>query len=153
MHNKPTHRFLRAETVTAFCIIVVAAAFLIPTTELAPLSALLPAVMLGCLILLAIVMLIADQRKASAGEEAEAVLKSPKRVFGAFGLITLYAICVGLIGFYISTALSLPLVAYIFGYRSPVGLAIATAIVLLAIYLIFGVSMSQEFPTGLLWAK
>ena len=63
MHNKPTHRFLRAETVTAFCIIVVAAAFLIPTTELAPLSALLPAVMLGCLILLAIVMLIAISAK------------------------------------------------------------------------------------------
>nr|WP_319483380.1 tripartite tricarboxylate transporter TctB family protein [uncultured Cohaesibacter sp.] len=153
MHNKSTHRFLRPETVTAFCIIVVAASFLIPTTELAPLSALLPAAMLVGLILLAIVMMISDQRKASAGEEAKPVVKSPKRVFGAFCLIALYCIAVDLIGFYPSTAISLPLVAYIFGYRDLRGLAIATVIVLVAIYLIFSVSMSQEFPIGLLWAE
>jgi putative tricarboxylic transport membrane protein len=117
------------------------------------LPALLPAAMLVGLIILAISMLIVDQRKASAGEKALRVVKAPMRVIAAFGLITAYAIAVDLIGFYISTALSLPLVAYAFGYRNPVGLGVATVIVLAAIYLIFSVSMSQDFPTGLLWSK
>jgi hypothetical protein len=56
------------------------------------------------------------------------------------------------VGFYISTAVSVPLVAYAFGYRNPLGLAIAAVIVLVAIYLIFGFAMSQEFPAGRLWS-
>lgn len=146
-------RFLRAETITALGILIGAIGFLFPTSKLPALPSLLPAAMLGGLIILSILMLLSDQRKASTGVEQEPVLKAPRRVFGAFGLIVAYAISVDLIGFYPSTAISLPLVAYVFGYRSPVGLLIATAIVLTAIYLIFGVAMSQEFPSGLLWSK
>nr|WP_321445614.1 tripartite tricarboxylate transporter TctB family protein [uncultured Cohaesibacter sp.] len=153
MQKNNLSRVLRAETITAICLIVAAGVFLIPTMALPALPALLPAAMLIGLIILATAMLIVDQRKASAGEEATRVVKAPMRVISAFGLIIAYAIAVDLIGFYISTALSLPLVAYVFGYRNPVGLAIATAIVLAAIYLIFSFSMSQDFPTGLLWPK
>ena len=148
-----SRRLMRTETIAALCIIVIAALFLIPTTKLAPLSALLPASMLVGLIVLAAVMLLVDQRSAAAGETAEPITHAPKRVMGAFGLVLLYAVSVDLIGFYVSTAVSLPLVAYIFGYRNPVGLAVATCIVLAAIYLIFSISMAQDFPTGLLWSK
>lgn len=153
MQKSILSRVLRAETITAICLIVAAGGFLIPTMALPALPALLPAAMLVGLILLATAMLIVDQRKASAGEENPPVVKAPMRVVSAFALIVAYAIAVELIGFYISTAVSLPLVAYAFGYRNPVGLAIATAIVLAAIYLIFSFSMSQDFPTGLLWPK
>ena len=154
-NQQPVHRsrLLRAETLTAIGILLCAAGFLIPATDLPPLPALLPAAMLVGLIILSVLMLLADQRKASQGEEAERVLKAPKRVFGAFGLIIAYAVAVDLFGFYLSTAVSLPLVAYVFGYRNLPGLALATGIVLAAIYLIFSVSMSQDFPSGLLWPK
>lgn len=153
MSKSDTHRLLRVETLTAIGIFAAAAGFLIPTAGLPPLSALLPAAMLISLMVLAVIMLLADQRRVSAGEPAEPVTKAPKRVFGAFILVILYALSVDFIGFYISTAVAVPLVAYVFGYRNPLGLAAATLIVLAAIYLIFSFAMSQEFPAGHLWSK
>lgn len=145
------NRLLRPETLTAVGIIVVAAAFLVPTFELRPISALLPAAMLIGLIGLSLILLLTDQRKASAGEDAVQMTKSPKRVAGAFLLILSYALGVDFIGFYLATAITIPLVAALFGYRSPIGLLVATAIVAGAIYLIFDFGMSQDFPAGRIW--
>jgi putative tricarboxylic transport membrane protein len=152
--SKPnTPRLMRPETLTAIGLFAVASGFVLPTTDLPPLAALLPGAMLASLLVLAVVMLILDQRKAAAGEDAQPMTKAPKRVLGAFLLIVLYAILVDFVGFYISTAVVVPGVAYAFGYRNPLGLAVATFIVLAAIYLIFGFAMSQEFPAGRLWMK
>lgn len=145
------NRFLRPETLSAVGILVVAAGFLIPTTDLRSISALLPAAMLIGLIILSLLLLLSDQRKASAGEAPEKVTNSPKRVIGAFCLIVAYAVASDLIGFYISTVIAVPTVAYVFGFRNPLGLAIATAIVVGSIWLIFDFGMSQDFPTGRLW--
>jgi putative tricarboxylic transport membrane protein len=149
--NTPS-RFLRPETLTAIGLIVVATGFLIPTAALRPLSALLPAAMLIALVVLGAMLLTNDQRVAAKGEPAAAMTKAPKRVLAAFALIALYAIGVDFIGFYPATGISVPLVAYVFGYRHPLGLALATLIVLSAIWLIFSVAMYQEFPTGRLWS-
>ncbi|WP_417211154.1 tripartite tricarboxylate transporter TctB family protein [Antarctobacter sp.] len=146
-------RLTRPETLTALGIIAVAALFLIPTFDLRPISALLPAAMLIGLIVLSGALLATDQRKASAGEGAPPMTKSPKRVIGAFLLIVAYALATDFVGFYVSTALTIPLVAYSFGYRSPVGLLIATVIVVGSIWLIFDFGMSQDFPTGRFWGR
>lgn len=151
MTNASAGRIRRPETLTAIGIIGVAGAFLIPTFALKPISALLPGAMLAGLIVLGLLLLFADQRKASAGELAVPMTKSPSRVAGAFGLIVLYTVAVDLIGFYPSTAVTIPLVAYAFGYRNPKGLALATAIVVAGIWTIFSFAMSQEFPAGRLW--
>lgn len=152
MSQNAPNRFWRPETLTAVCLIVVAAGFLIPTAALRPLSALLPATMLVALIALGVMLLVRDQRTALAGQPALAMTKAPKRVLAAFALIALYAFCVDFIGFYPATGISVPLVAFVFGYRQPLGLALATLIVLSAIWLIFSVAMFQEFPTGRLWS-
>ncbi|MCI5110573.1 MAG: tripartite tricarboxylate transporter TctB family protein [Marivita sp.] len=146
-------RLTRPETLTAIGIILVAAGFLIPTVDLRPISALLPAAMLIGLIVLSVFLLLADQRKAKAGEDAAPMTKSPKRVLGAFGLIVAYAIATDFLGFYPSTAVTIPLVAWIFGYRSPIGLLIATVIVVGTIWAIFDFGMSQDFPAGRLWDR
>lgn len=146
-------RLLRPETLTALGIIAVAAAFLAPTFDLRAISALLPAAMLLGLIGLSAVLLISDQRKAAAGEDSQPMTQSPGRVAGAFALVMLYAVSTDLIGFYASTALAIPLVAWIFGFRNPAGLALATAIVVGAVFLIFDFGMSQDFPAGRLWGK
>ncbi|PJE26865.1 Tripartite tricarboxylate transporter TctB family protein [Pseudooceanicola antarcticus] len=146
-------RLTRPETLTALGILLVAAGFLIPTSELRPISALLPAAMLIGLIVLAVLLLLADQRKAAAGEEAKPVTQSPKRVVGAFLLIVSYALATDFIGFYVSTAVTIPLVAWLFGYRNPLGLLVATVIVVGTIWAIFDFGMSQDFPTGRFWGR
>jgi len=151
MSNSLKHRLTRPETMTALCIIAAAVAFLFPTAKLQPISALLPATMLVGLIVLAAILIVTDQRKANAGVEAEPMMTAPKRVLGAFALIVGYALATQFLGFYPSTAIAVPLVAYIFGYRKFLGLAAATIIVVGAIYLIFDVAMAQSFPSGLIW--
>ncbi|TKW64946.1 MAG: tripartite tricarboxylate transporter TctB family protein [Paracoccus denitrificans] len=153
MSTRDRSRLLRPETLTAIGIFVVAAAFVLPTFDLPAMAALLPAAMLISLMILAVFLLVKDQRRAAAHEPAAPMTKSPRRVALAFGLVVLYALSVDFIGFYISTAISVPLIAYLFGFRNPAGLAIATVIVLLAIYLIFTLAMSQEFPAGRLWTN
>jgi putative tricarboxylic transport membrane protein len=152
MSDRPTARIVRPETLTAVAILIVAALFVIPTTELPPLSALLPAAMVGSLMLLATAMLIADQRRAASGERARPVTEAPRRALGALGLIVGYAIAVDFVGFYPCTIVSVPLVAWLFGYRDPVRLAVATAVVVALIYVIFTLAMSQRFPVGRLWS-
>ena len=105
------------------------------------------------LIGLAVFLLAMDQRKASTGEAPTAMTKSPKRVAGAFLLILGYALSTDFIGFYVSTAITIPLVAFAFGYRNPLGLAIATVIVVGTIWAIFDFGMSQDFPAGRLWER
>lgn len=151
MSDPHGNRLLRPETLTALGTILVAAALLMPTYALRPISALLPAAMLIGLIVLSAILLISDQREASAGEPPVKMTRAPKRVAGAFLLIVAYAVAVDLAGFYISTAISVPLVSWVFGYRNPLGLAVATVIVLGAIWSIFDFGMSQDFPSGRLW--
>lgn len=153
MPERRTSRLTRPETLTAIGIAVVAAGFLIPTYDLRAISALLPAAMLIGLIVLSVFLLVSDQRKAGAGEDAAPMTKSPKRVVGAFLMIVCYALVSDFIGFYVSTAVTIPLVAWVFGYRSPVGLLIATVIVVGTIWAIFDFGMSQDFPNGRLWGR
>ncbi|MFV0408378.1 MAG: hypothetical protein ACK5LJ_01355 [Paracoccus sp. (in: a-proteobacteria)] len=80
MSNPDRSRLLRPETLTAIGIFVAAAVFIIPTFNLPPMAALLPAAMLVSLMILAAFLLMNDQRKAAAGEPAETMTKSPKRV-------------------------------------------------------------------------
>ncbi len=151
MHDRSKNRLTRPETLTALGIVVVAAGFLVPTADLRSISALLPAAMLIGLIVLALALLTMDQRKASKGEAPTQMTQSPKRVMGAFLLIFGYALACDFIGFYVSTAVTIPLVALAFGYRNPLGLIIATVIVVGTIWLIFDFGMSQDFPAGRIW--
>ena len=153
MPESRNSRLTRPETLTAVGIILVAAGFLVPTYDLRAISALLPATMLIGLIVLSVLLLLADQRKASAGEDAAPMTKAPKRVIGAFLMIVSYALACDFVGFYVSTAVTIPLVAWVFGYRSPLGLLIATVIVVGTIWAIFDFGMSQDFPTGRLWGR
>lgn len=153
MPDRRKSRLTRPETLTALGTVVVAAGFLVPTFDMRPISALLPAAMLIGLIVLSALLLVTDQRKAAAGDEAKPVTQSPKRVIGAFLLIVAYAVATDFIGFYVSTVVTIPLVAWLFGYRNPVGLLMATVIVVGTIWLIFDFGMSQDFPAGRIWGR
>lgn len=153
MPDSGNSRLKRPETLTAVGVIAASAALLIPTFEMRAISALLPAAMLIGLIVLSVFLLLSDQRKAGSGENAQPMTNSPKRVIKAFLLIVSYALATDFIGFYVSTAVTIPLVAWLFGYRNPMGLLFATVIVVGTIWLIFDFGMSQNFPTGRLWGR
>lgn len=146
------HRLRRPETLVAIGLVLAAGGLLLPATALPPLSALLPATMLAALLVLGTIMLVRDQRRAAAGAAPTPLARSPGRVLGAFALILLYALAVDGIGFYPATALAVPLIAAAFGYRSPLGLALATLLVLSGIWLLFDFVMDQSFPTGRFWS-
>ena len=146
-------RCLRPATLTALGTLILVSVFVPSTLTLPAIAALLPGAMLAALAILAVLLLIQDQRGAGEGKAAEAITSTPSRVLTAFALIVGYALSVEWLGFYPSTAVSIPLTAYVFGYREPKGLLIATLVVTGGIYLIFSYAMAQEFPIGLLWSK
>lgn len=145
-------RLRRPETLTAMGLIAGSAALLTLTPELPALSALLPIAMLLSLMVLAGVLLVKDQLSASRGQTAKPMTESPHRVLGALIGIVVYMVCVEYLGFYLSTAVSVPALAYAFGYRNGPGLVLATLIVVGSIYGIFDWVMGQSFPIGQLWA-
>lgn len=150
MNTSIVDRLWRAETLTAIGMLVVAGSLVVPSLALPLMAGLLAVAMLGGLLALALALLIGDQRRAKAGTPPAAITHAPKRVTGAFALVVVYVLAVGIVGFYPSTAISVPLIAYVFGYRNIPRLALATLIVTGTIYLIFGLVMSQDFPVGLL---
>ena len=153
MSQSLTSRMLRPDTLVACALIVVAAGFLAMALELKMQVAMMPIAVLVGLIGLGVALLFSDQRKASAEIAPKKMTQSPHRVLGAFGLIVIFFAAVHFAGFYPSIAVFVPLSAWLFGYRDPRGLVIATAIVLAGIYAIFTLAMAQEFPTGIFWSN
>ncbi|PVA07519.1 tripartite tricarboxylate transporter TctB family protein [Thalassorhabdomicrobium marinisediminis] len=149
MGNKGWSSRLWFEIGFAVSIIAGSLALLGNAISLPTMSALLPVTMLVCLIILA-ATLIATQylRRESLPEDLE--IGQPWRVLGAFAALMLYVLAVQYIGFYTSTIMMIPIVAWSFGYRSLRGLALATAIFIGGIYLIFSIFMGQRFPEELL---
>lgn len=153
MANSLTTRLGRPDTLVACGLILVAIGFLAMALDLDMQVAMMPIAVLVGLIGLGAALLVSDQRKASAEIAPERVTQAPGRVLGAFALIVIFFVAVHFVGFYPSVAVFVPLSAWLFGYRSPVGLAVATVIVLAGIYAIFTFAMAQEFPTGIFWSN
>jgi putative tricarboxylic transport membrane protein len=146
-------RCMRPTTLTALGTLVLVIVFVPSTLILPSISALLPGVMLAALVVLALLLLIRDQRDAATQTSTDVKHHSTFRVLIAFALIVGYALAVEWLGFYPSTAVGVPLTAFVFGYRQKLGLLIATLVVTGGIYLIFSLAMAQEFPSGLLWSR
>lgn len=146
-------RCMRPTTLTALGTWALVGVFVPSTLRLPSISALLPGVMLAALVVLALLLLIRDQRDAATPTSTDANRHSSSRVLIAFVLIVGYALAVEWLGFYPSTAVGVPLTAFVFGYRQKLGLLLATLIVTCGIYLIFSLAMAQEFPSGLVWSR
>ena len=116
--------------------------------ELSGAARLLPVSMLVAMMVLAVVLAVMTFLDK---KEVKPALESPKRVIFAFIAVVSYSICVSLIGFYPTTAIFIPVAAYLFGCKNLKVLAIADLAVLAVIYSVFGLAMSKDFPTGILW--
>ncbi len=138
--------------VIAFCIFIASAAFLIPALKLNGNASLLPVAMLVALMGLSVILVVIDVKKAlNNNEPHKPALQSPSRVVGALLSVFLFVTCVDFFGFYLTTAIFVPVTAYLFGCRSLKVLLASDVIVVAGIYLIFSVAMSKDFPMGSIW--
>ncbi|RNF48828.1 tripartite tricarboxylate transporter TctB family protein [Marinomonas hwangdonensis] len=152
MNNNNTNPLLRPMIVIAFCIFIASAAFLIPALELTGRASLLPVAMLIALMVLSVILVITDIKKARTNKTPyKPALQSPGRVLGALLSVLVFVTNVDLLGFYLATAIFVPVAAYLFGCRSLKVLVASDVIVVVGIYLIFGMAMVKDFPMGSIW--
>lgn len=152
MNNNNTKPLVRPMILIALCIFIASAAFLVPALELNGNASLLPVAMLIAMMVLSVILVLSDIKKARSHKEPhKPALQSPGRVFGALLSVFMFVTCVDFFGFYLTTALFVPLAAYLFGCRSIKVLLAADLIVVAGIYLIFGLAMAKDFPIGSIW--
>lgn len=146
MSAKIRSPLLGAEGIAAIVIILAASALLIQAVKMPTMSAMLPVAMLVFLIVLGAIMLVKNVIAVRRGMKQARLVHRPKRAIGAFFSIVAYTVLVPLIGFYTSTILMVPTVAWAFGYRNPARLMLGTAIFAASVFLVFNIAMGQQFP-------
>ena len=139
------------ELVIALVILALAAAGIAEATGFPVASAYLPFAVLGLTCLLSFawavqsVLAIRRERPSLRLDPAET-----RRLLTLAGLSLLYALAITEIGFFTSTFIFIPLSAFLLGYRSVRGLAIATAAFALLLYAVFGLLLRTPLPPELI---
>lgn len=128
-----------------------AGGLLLRTTDMPAMTALLPVSMLSVLVLLGILLIVRCVIRLKRQDEAHTlsapVFDNARRFLGIAASISAYVAGVALLGFYTTTAVMIPVVAWCFGYRSLKGLLIADLVFTGGIAVIFVLLMGQELPT------
>ena len=152
MTNNNSKSFLRPISIVALCIFIASAAFLPMASELNGNASLLPVAMLVGLMVLSVLLALSDIKDALNGKAAsELSIQSPSRALSALLCVIIFIVSVDFVGFYLTTSVFVPVVAYGFGCRSVKILLASDIIVVASIYLIFGMAMSKDFPVGSIW--
>lgn len=152
MNNNNSISLFRPTIIISLCLFVASAALLFPATSLSKKAALLPVSMLVAMMVLTVILAIQELRKArQESVPSKSKISSPKRIVGAMVSIFLFMVSADYFGFYLSTAVFLPVCAYCFGCRNVKVLIAADVIVVALIYVVFGLAMSKGFPTGSIW--
>nr|WP_300311625.1 tripartite tricarboxylate transporter TctB family protein [Halomonas sp.] len=127
-----------------------AGALLLRTSAMPPMTALLPVTMLLVLMVLGALLIIrclVRLKRDNGVHEPLQVFTNIRRFLGIAAAIVVYVACVANLGFYTSTAVMIPIVAWCFGYRNVRGLLLADVIFTGSIAIIFVLLMGQELPT------
>lgn len=137
------------DLIAGVIIVLASAALLAPTRAMPVMTALLPVAMLGALIVLAALMIaraLLGGRNARKIAPRYPVFANVGAFLGIVAAIALYMAGVVMLGFYTSTALMIPAVAWCFGYRDIKRLLLADLIFTGGLAVIFVVLMGQELP-------
>lgn len=136
--------------VIAGMVIIVGAGWLLTHTPAMPvMTALLPVTMLSALIVLAVLMIgraLLGGRNSRKVTARYPVFDRVGAFLGVVLAIVLYMAGVVALGFYTSTAIMIPVVAWCFGYRDIKRLVLADVIFTGGLALIFWVLMGQQLP-------
>jgi len=75
----------------------------------------------------------------------------PARFWGLFILLLIYAVALSYLGFYLSSALFLPLAMLLLGARKALSIVLTSAGVLLFVYLVFAKLLEVPLPEGVFY--
>lgn len=137
------------DLIVGFVVIVGASYFLTLAVGMPTMSSVLPITMLGALILLSLLMVLRTLINISRGRpmiHRYKVFENKRRFFGITFAILVYSLGVSLIGFYTTTAVMIPAVAWCFGYRHIKRLLLADLIFTGGLAIIFVILMGQDLP-------
>lgn len=139
------------ELVVALVVVALAAAGIAEATEFPVASAYLPFAVLGLACGLGLAWAV--QSVLAIRREPPSFRLDPaetRRLLTLAGLALLYAFAIVTIGFFTATFIFIPLAAFLLGYRSVRGLAIATAAFALLLYAVFGLLLRTPLPPELI---
>ena len=91
------------------------------------------------------------RNRSQATTEKMTIATVPMRFWGLFILLLIYSTALSYIGFYISSALFLPLAMLLLGAKKPLSITLTSAGVLLFVYLVFATLLEVPLPEGSLF--
>jgi putative tricarboxylic transport membrane protein len=144
---------LWAERLTALGMIVVAAFFLVQSTDMPGTSGTFPQFTTTIIILLAVVMIVRSFLTHDRKLQGEVSFD-----FSYFGMKPVYIMVVGVvytilifqIGFYVTSVLFFFLVTWMTGYKNLKGTAIVAVVLFPLMYLFFTIGLGADLPRGVL---
>ncbi|WP_280566734.1 tripartite tricarboxylate transporter TctB family protein [Chromohalobacter sp. 296-RDG] len=149
---KPTasKRAPHPDLIAGIAIMAVSGFLLLRTPDMPTMSSVLPITMLIGLIGLAALLILrvfVAHRSERMKAPRHRIFDSRPRFLGIIASIGLYVGSVSLIGFYTTTAVMVPIVAWCFGYRDIKRLLLADLIFTGGLAVIFVLLMGQDLPT------
>ena len=140
---------INPDLIAGIAIVLASGGLLTRTSDMPAMTALLPVTMLVVLMVLGALLVIrvfVDAKTAKEFAPKYEVFTHFRRFIGVVASIAVYVGGVAVIGFYTTTAVMVPVIAWCFGYRNIKRLLLADAIFTGGMALIFVVLMGQELP-------
>jgi putative tricarboxylic transport membrane protein len=91
------------------------------------------------------------KNRGQAATEKMTIAAVPMRFWGLFILLLIYSTALLYLGFYLSSALFLPLAMLLLGAKSPISITLTSAGVLIFVYLVFAKLLEVPLPEGALF--
>ncbi len=91
------------------------------------------------------------KNRGQAATEKMTIAAVPMRFWGLFILLLIYSTALSYLGFYLSSALFLPLAMLLLGAKSPISITLTSAGVLIFVYLVFAKLLEVPLPEGALF--
>ncbi len=90
-------------------------------------------------------------RNSDAETEKMTIAAVPMHFWGLFALLLIYSTALSYLGFYLSSALFLPLAMLLLGAKKPLSISLTSIGVLLFVYLVFAKLLEVPLPEGSLF--
>ena len=143
---------------TGSVFLAISGGLLVSSASLPAGAAMLPRAALWALSLLSVALLVRGVRarwiaaSADADGDVQPFMENPGRLLLGILAMALYIAGIEIVGFYISTAIFIPVTALVLGARNRLSIFMAGAGFLLFCYAVFSVLFERVLPEGLLFA-
>lgn len=154
MTNEERKKFISNDLIIGAFLTVLAVFFLVQAVGFKGLSKYFPTIMLSIFLLLSLCEVYIGVRKTLLVRRGEADYTNPEmksRPFILFGTMCVYIFCIEHIGFFVTSAIYLPVAMMLYGQRDFKKMIPVTIGVLVFLYWMFIVQMKLHMPSAWLF--